>query len=312
MKISVVIPCYRSADTIPLVVEETIRVLEEKEFDYEIILVDDGSPDRTFETVESLCRNRKIKGIRLARNFGQPCASLAGFAAVTGDIVVYSDDDGQTPINCLWPLIDRLERGSDVVFAKFSAEGRGALQNFGTMLNDVMATYLIGKPKHLEMGKFWVCRRFIIDEAVKCKNPYPYIGGILVKTTQHMSEVHISQRNRHSGRSNYTLRKKLSLWLNGFTAFSVVPLRAATCLGVAIAVAGFCYALYIAIQKLMHPAIPAGYSSIMAAILTMGGLTISLLGLLGEYVGRIYMNISGIPQYVVRETLNIEEQPARY
>lgn len=307
MKISVVIPCYRSENTLPSVVAETIQVLREREsIDYEIILVDDGSPDRTLDTIKTLCQgNPKIKGIGLARNFGQPCASLAGFAAVTGDVVVYSDDDGQTPIDHLWPLVDRLEQGSDIVFATFSARTQSPLQRVGTVLNNLMATYLIGKPKHLHFGNFWVCRRFIASEAVRCKNPFPYMGGIFVKTTQHMSEVQTTHRPRLSGRSNYSARKMVALWLNGFTAFSIVPLRLATGLGIVIAGAGFLYAAYLSVQKLMIPAIPAGYSSIMATILVMGGLTISLLGVVGEYVGRIYMNLNGVPQYVVRESLNL-------
>lgn len=307
MKISVVIPCYRSENTLPAVVEETIRILQEREsVDYEIILVDDGSPDGTLDTIRSLCRNKKVKGIGLARNFGQPCASLAGFSAVTGDVVVYSDDDGQTPIDHLWALIDELARGSDVVFATFSAQTQSPLQRVGTVLNNMMANYLIGKPKHLHFGNFWVCRRFIADEAVKYKNPYPYMGGIFVRTTRHMSEVQTNHRKRLAGRSNYSAAKMVALWLNGFTAFSIVPLRIATGLGIAIAVIGFLFAVRLTVQKLVNPAIQAGYSSIMATILVMGGLTISLLGVVGEYVGRIYMNINGIPQYVVRESLNLD------
>jgi undecaprenyl-phosphate 4-deoxy-4-formamido-L-arabinose transferase len=309
MKFSVVIPCYRSESTLPSVVEETIRVLNQREgADYEIILVDDGSPDGTLETIRSLCRNPKVKGLGLARNFGQPCATLAGFAAVTGDIVVYSDDDGQTPIDHLWPLVDRLAQGSDVVFASFPAQTQTPLQRIGRVLNDLMASYLIGKPKHLHFGNFWVCRRYIVDEAVKFKNPYPYMGGVFVRTTQHMSEVRTNQRPRLSGRSNYSLRKLVGLWLNGFTAFSIAPLRLATGLGIVIAVIGFLFALQISVQRLMNPAIPAGYSSIMASLLLMGGLIVSLLGVVGEYVGRIYMNINGIPQYVVRESLNLDER----
>jgi len=306
MKISVVIPCYRSEATLPSVVDETIRVLREREsVDYEIILVDDGSPDGTLATIRSLCENRRIKGIGLARNFGQPCASLAGFSAVTGDVVVYSDDDGQTPIDRLWLLVDELAKGSDIVFATFRDERPSPLQRLGRVVNNLMATHLIGKPPHLHFGNFWVCRRFVVDEAVKYKNPFPYLGGIFVKTTQHMSEVQTNQRPRLAGRSNYSPRKMLRLWLNGFTAFSVVPLRLATGLGIGIAASGFVFAAYLTLQKLVNPAIQAGYSSIMATLLVMGGLTISLLGVVGEYVGRIYMNINGVPQYVVRESLNI-------
>lgn len=310
MKLSVVIPCYRSEKTLASVVAETIQVLLQRDsVDYEIILVDDGSPDGTLETIRSLCRgDSRIKGIGLARNFGQPCASLAGFAAVTGDVVAYSDDDGQTPIDHLWPLVDRLAQGSDVVFAAFPPDTLSAVQRAGRVVNDLMATYLIGKPKHLHFGNFWVCRRYIVDEAVKFKNPYPYLGGIFVKTTAHMTEVATNQRPRLAGRSNYSFRKMVGLWLNGFTAFSIAPLRIATGLGIVIAVVGFAFAVRITALKLMNPEIPAGYSSIMASLLLMGGLIVALLGVVGEYVGRIYVNINGTPQYVVRESLNLDER----
>lgn len=292
----------------PGVVEETIRVLQQRgSIDYEIVLVDDGSPDGTLGVIRSLCENAKVKGVGLARNFGQPSATLAGFSVVTGDVVAYSDDDGQTPIDHLWALVDHLEEGHDIVFAAFSPSTQNPLHRIGSAINNMMASYLIGKPKHLHLGNFWVCKRFIADEAVKFKNAYPYLGGIFVKTTQRMSEVRTNHRPRAAGRSNYSLAKLIALWLNGFTAFSIVPLRVATGLGITIAAVGFLFALRISAQKLLNPAIPAGYSSIMATILLMGGLIVSLLGVVGEYVGRIYMNINGIPQYVVRESWNVDK-----
>lgn len=307
MKISVVIPCYRSQSMLHTVVNETINVLNQRDsIDYEIILVNDGSPDDTFEAIKHLCKNEKIKGVDLARNFGQASATLAGFAQVSGDIVVYSDDDGQTPIDFLWALVDKLSEGHDVVFARFLEKKNSIFQNFGSKLNNVMASYLIGKPKHLHFGNFWVCRRFVIDEAIKCKNPYPYIGGLFVKTTQNMTEVQTTHRTRLHGKSNYSIKKMISLWLNGFTAFSVKPLRVATFFGMAIATVGFLYAVYISIMKFIYPEIPAGYSSLMATLLILGGMIMFMLGVIGEYVGRIYMNVNRVPQYVVREMVNID------
>jgi undecaprenyl-phosphate 4-deoxy-4-formamido-L-arabinose transferase len=306
MKISVVIPCYRSQATLPTVVRETVDVLKQRpEFEYEIILVNDGSPDDTFGVIAELCRNDvNVKGINLSRNFGQACASMAGFAHATGDIIVYSDDDGQTPIDFLWALIDKLLEGYDSVFARFAQKKNSWFQNLGTKVNNLMANLLIGKPKHLHFGNFWVCRRFLIDEALKCKNPYPYIGGLFVKTTHNMTEVPTNHRERLHGTTNYNFAKMLSLWLNGFTAFSVMPLRVATFSGLVFSLAGFAFALYIIVQKIRYPMIPAGYSSLMATLVFIGGMIMFMLGLIGEYVGRIYININQIPQYVVRETIN--------
>lgn len=306
MRISVVIPCYRSEKTLPTVVEETISMLNQrKPIDYEIILVNDGSPDNTFEVIKKLCRsNKKIKGLNLANNFGQACATLAGLAQVTGDIVVYSDDDGQTPIDYLWTLYDKLMEGYDIVFAKFAKKKNSFFQNFGSKLNNFMANHLIGKPKHLHFGNFWVCRRFVSDEVIKCRNPYPYIGGFFIKITQNMAEVNTDHRERMHGKTNYTFKKMFSLWLNGFTAFSVKPLRLAAFVGIFCAIMGFAYAVYIILQKLSYPAMPMGYSSIMATLLFIGGIVMFMIGLIGEYIGRIYMNINQIPQYVVRELVS--------
>lgn len=309
MKISLVIPCYHSQHTLPRVVEEAISVFQQRPgVDYEIILVNDGSSDDTFEIIKRLCRNVRIKGINLARNFGQPCASLAGFAHVTGSIIVYSDDDGQTPFDALWSLIDKLNEGHDIVFAKFSQKKNSWIQNMGSKINNIMANYLIGKPKHIHFGNFWVCRRFVIDEAVKCKNPYPYIGGLFAKTTHNMTEVSTGHRERLQGKSNYTFKKMLSLWLNGFTAFSVKPLRIATILGVICSTLGFFYTIFIIFQKIIHPEISAGYTSLMACQLFIGGIIMFMLGLIGEYVGRIYININYLPQYVVRDTMNLSDK----
>ena len=212
-KLSFVIPCYRSAATIGLVVAEiTKTVTKRSDFDYEIILINDGSPDNTFGVIKELCKNNsKIKGICLSKNYGQAPATLAGFAHVTGEIVVYSDDDGQTPINELFPLIDKLDEGFDMVFAKFSEKKNSWFQNFGTKVNNVMACYLIGKPPKLHFGNFWVSKKFVIEQTILCENPYPYIAGIFLSITKNMTSVPTGHRSRLVGKSNYTFSKMVSL-----------------------------------------------------------------------------------------------------
>lgn len=309
MKISVIIPCYYSTQSLSHVVEESLSILIRKpQYDYEIILVNDGSEDDTYRTIIELAENPKVKGINLSRNFGQPSATMAGFAHCTGDIIVYSDDDGQTPIDSLWALIDELDKGYDIVFADFVKKKNSLFQNFGTKVNNLMAYFLIGKPKHLHFGNFWVCKRFVIDEVLKCKNPYPYLGGLFVKTTLNMGQVTTSHRDRLYGKTTYTFTKMLSLWLNGFTAFSVKPLRLASLTGVLCAGIGFVYGVKVIVDKFIYPEILVGYSSLMAVILFIGGILMLLLGLIGEYVGRIYMNINSIPQYVVRDKVNLEHK----
>ena len=300
MKVSVVIPCYKSEDSIQSVVSETISVLQQKkDTDYEIILVNDGSPDNTFSVLKEICANNEnIIALDLSRNFGQACAMLAGYSVITGDIVVHSDDDGQTPIDYLWKLVDKLQEGHDIVFAQFDKKKNSFIQNIGTWINIKTSEIFIGKPKGIHLSNFFCCKNFVIKEISKNINPYPFIGG------HNFGTIETLHRNRTHGKSNYNLKKMLSLWLDGFTAFSIVPLRIASLIGMMTAFAGFIYAIYLVKQRIIHDTIPEGYTSIAAILLVVSGIIMILLGIIGEYVGRIYVNINKIPQYVVRNKIN--------
>ena len=229
---------------------------------------------------------------------------IAGLTMAKGDCIIYLDDDGQSPIDEMWKLVDKMNEGYDLVFAKFKTKKNSAFQNFGSKLNNIMAKYLIGKPKNLHMGNFWIAQNYIIKEICKCQNPYPYLGGLLLKTTDNIADVETDHHERVVGKSNYTLKKMISLWLNGFTAFSVLPLRVATIMGFSCSSIGFLYTIFVFINKLLHPNIPLGYSSLMAVILILGGLILLTLGIIGEYIGRIYVNINKIPQYCYRTKIN--------
>lgn len=306
-KISFVIPCYGSEKTIGIVVNEIIEtVTSHGGYDYEIILVNDSSPDNVFAAITDLAKNNNhIKGIDLARNFGQHSAIMAGFVNVTGDIVVCLDDDGQTPASEMFLLIDKLSE-NDLVFAKYKDKKHSLFRNFGSKINDKMAQWLIGKPKDLKIMSYFACKRFIVDEVLRYKNPFPYISGLLLRTTNKIANVEIHHRERLEGSSGYTLKKLFLLWVNGFTAFSVKPLRIATFAGCITAVIGFIYGLYIIIKKIIYPLTPMGYSSTMAVMLFLGGMVMLLLGMIGEYVGRVYISLNNAPQYVIRKTVNLD------
>lgn len=308
IKISVVIPCYNSEHTIKTVVDEVINTISaRKGYDYEIILVNDCSPDSVFDVISDMAaNNNKIKGLDLAKNFGQHSAIMAGFTYVTGDIVLCLDDDGQTPACEMFSLIDALNE-YDLVFAKYTNKKHSAFRNFGSKVNDKMAQWLIDKPKGLKIMSYFACKRYVVEEVKKYDNPYPYISGLLLRATKRIGNVEIHHHERIEGKSGYTIKKLLMLWVNGFTAFSVKPLRIATITGVLAAVAGFFYSLYIIINKLIHPATPLGYSSTMAVLLFIGGMIMIMLGLIGEYIGRIYISLNNAPQYVIRKSVNTEE-----
>lgn len=306
--ISLVIPCFSSEKTLKPVVAEAIFVLEQRPgIDFEIVLVNDGSTDRTFSAIQELANDTRIKGLDLSRNFGQAAASMAGFAHSVGDIIVYADDDGQSPIDQLWELVDNIQDGVDAAFASFPKRKANLLRAAGSRLNDVTANLLTGKPGHVQLTNFWACRRFLIDQIVQSKTPFPSVGGLLAKSTQNWASVASEQRPRLLGKSTYTVRKLISLWLNGATGFSVLPLRIGALIGLVIGFAGIVFSTAVALRWLFDPVAPPGYTSVFAGMLVLGGINIALVGLVGEYVGRAYMSLNQIPQYVVRGRINFEE-----
>ncbi len=302
-KISFVIPCYRSARTIEGVVAEIQDTMAAiPQYVYEIILVNDCSPDETFEVIKALCvRYNNITGISLARNFGQHAALMAGLRRAGGDIIVCLDDDGQTPADEVGKLLAGIENGSDVVYASYENKHHSAFRNFGTWMNDIMTRMMLGKPKELHLTSYFAAKRFVVDSMLRYENSYPYIIGLVLRATRNISNVPVNHRSREVGTSGYTMKKLLGLWFNGFTAFSILPLRIATITGVIFAGAGFIYGIYTVVKKFVNPQVPLGFSSLMAAVVFIGGMLMIMLGLIGEYIGRIYISINNSPQYVVKE-----------
>lgn len=305
-KVSFVIPCYRSEKTITHVVNEIRDTMAGlSRYEYEIVLVNDCSPDGTFEVIRDLCANDgRITGIGLAKNFGQHAALMAGFRQVQGDIVVCLDDDGQTPANEVGKLLAKIDEGADVVYARYDHKQHSAFRNFGSHVNELMTRMMLGKPKELYISSYFAARRFIIEEVNRYENSYPYVIGLVLRATKNIVNVDVHHREREVGTSGYTLKKLLGLWFNGFTAFSVQPLRIATVLGGSCAVLGFLYAIYTVIKKFVNPNVPLGFSSLMSAIMFIGGMMMLMLGLIGEYIGRIYITLNNSPQYVIREVVS--------
>ena len=308
-KLSFVIPCYRSEHTLPHVVaeiNEKMKTLEQ--YEYEIILVNDCSPDNTIETIRRLCREQSnIKGLGFAKNFGQHSALMAGLRYSGGDYVVCLDDDGQTPADEVDRLLDKLEEGYDAVYAKYEHKHHSAFRNLGSKVNERMTRMMLDKPADLYVSSYFAVRRFVVDDMIRYENSYPYVIGLVLRATKNITNVVVNHRDREEGTSGYTLKKLMGLWFNGFTAFSVKPLRIATCIGGVSAIVGFLYGIYTIIKRLVNPDVPMGFSSTMAAIVFFGGMIMLMLGLIGEYIGRIYISLNNSPQYVIREKINLEQ-----
>ncbi|MCL2525479.1 MAG: glycosyltransferase family 2 protein [Coriobacteriia bacterium] len=308
-KISFVIPCYNSAAVLPKVISEIHEVmLLNSDYLWEVVLVSDASPDNVYDIIRTMAHeDNRIRGIELAKNFGQHAALMAGYRHATGDIIVSLDDDGQTPVDEVFSLINLIEAGSDVVYAQYPIVKQSTFRRFGTKVNTIMLETLMNKPKNLQTTSFFVARRFIIDEVVRYCSAYPYVIGLILRSTNNIAAVEVQHRSRASGTSNYTLAKLLSLWLNGATAFSVKPLRVTTIFGSLIALSGFALGISIVVRRLLDPYVPAGYTSMMAALLFVSGIIMVMLGIMGEYLGRMYITQSASPQYVIRDVVRQDD-----
>lgn len=308
-KISFVIPCYGSENTIEPVVGEIVSVISQRnEYDYEIIAVNDCSPDKVYDKLCALARdNRKVKVINFAKNMNRPGAVMAGLNYSTGEHVVVMDDDGQCPMDKFWTLFEPIEHGHDVSIAKYPERKQSAFKDFGTLVNKKMTEFIINRPKEMEFTNFMIMQSYIVKEVIKYKNPYPYFTGLLLRTTSDIINVPMEERERISGSTTFTFGKMLALWVNGLTAFSIKPLRISSLVGVVCAIIGFAFGLFTVIRKLISVNISVGWSSTIAIMLFIGGLIMLMLGMIGEYIGRIYISINNSPQFVVKEKINFDD-----
>lgn len=308
--VSFIIPCYRSKNTLPKVIEEINTTMAGMDsYRYEIILVNDSSPDDTINVIRELCAKQKnITGIDLAKNFGQHAALMAGMRQSKGDIVVCLDDDGQTPADEVGKLLDKLDEGYDVVYASYGKKKHSLFRNFGSKVNELMTRVMLGKPKELYVSSYFAVKKFVVEDMLRYEHSYAYVIGLVLRATKNIANVEVNHRSRTEGTSGYTLKKLLGLWFNGFTAFSIKPLRIATVIGVICAGGGFSYGIYTIVKRLLLPDIQAGFSALMSMLVFMGGMIMLMLGLIGEYIGRIYISMNNSPQYVIREIIKEETE----
>lgn len=308
-KLSFVIPCYCSEKSIKQVVEEIIFVVKEDgRYDYEIICVNDCSNDGTYNALIELAQNPNVKILNMSKNFGQHSALMAGFNQVTGDIVVCLDDDGQNPPSEMFRLINKLEEGYDLVSAKYKHKKHSLFRKFGSKISFFMSTHLVGMPKGIELNSYCVCRRFVIDEVIKYKNAYPFVHGLMLRVTRNVANVDIDHQDRNYGQSGYTLKKLISLWMNGFTAFSEKPLRLSMYVGVSHIAISVVWGIILLIQYAIGLSMQYTLFILIIILLFLSGEFMCFMGLLGEYIGRMYICINNAPQYVVKEKINIDEK----
>lgn len=303
MLVSVVIPCYYSEKMISTVVEQTRAELVKAGYSYEFVLVNDGSTDGTFAATSALCADDdRIVGINCAKNSGQHNAIMAGLRETRGDLVLLMDDDMQThPSQCV-KLLDSIG-DADVVFASWPEHKQAWWRELGSKFTVWSMRVLTDRPKEIYASNFIVLRRHVRDEMVRYHGPYVYIQGLIFRATANIKNVEVVHYERAQGTSGYTLKTLIRLWSTVLN-FSMVPLRLAAVIGAVLGAIGLVSALAIFIMRLLDPTMQAGWPSLMATMLTCSGLIILFLGLIGEYLGRVFMTINNAPQYVLKQTID--------
>lgn len=308
-KYSVVIPCYKSDQTIEKVVRLTSEELDRLgKNDYEFVLVNDCSPDggKTLDALkETVKKYPFVTVINLAKNAGQHNAIMAALNYADGDYIIAMDDDMQTHPSQLGVLLEEIDKGYDVVYGYYPEKKHSVFRNFGSRINYWTSRILIGKPKDLHSSSYWVMRKFVRDNIIQYKNSYAYLLGLILRTTRNISCVPIKHFEREVGNSTYTLKALLRLW-SSIIGFSIVPLRVSTYCGYFFSAVGIVTAIVVVIKKLLNPAMSMGWPSIMSAMSFFFGLNFMFMGLIGEYAGRIFLGMNKEPQYIVRNIIKGE------
>ena len=307
---SFVIPCYNSSESIRHVVELTMEEMEKmNRREFEFVLVNDySSSPKTMTVLKKLAEEYPcVTVLNLAKNAGQHNAIMAGLNYAKGDILIGMDDDMQTHPSQLPYLFEELEKGYDIVYGYYPEKKHSAFRNFGSWVNYISVRILIGKPKELKTSSYWVARKFVRDSVIEYQAPYAYIQGLFLRTTRNISCIPIQHFQREEGESNYTFKRLLKLWSN-IIGFSITPLRLTEYCGFGLSLLSIIAAVVVLIRKILNPAMALGWPSLMIVICFFSGIQLMFLGLIGEYIGRMFLGLNRQPQYVIREVIRQESE----
>lgn len=299
MKLSVIIPVYNSEKTIRPLIEKLQATLSEISF--EIVMVNDGSRDRS----EQVCRElsdayANVRFISLRRNYGEFNAVMCGLNWAYGNYCVMIDDDFQNPPEEILKLVETAESGDyDVVYTYYAKKQHSVGRNMGSRFVNWLTSYLLNKPKDLYLSSFKLIRQEVVQEIIKYHGPYPYIDGLIFRITRNIGTVQVAHQKREEGASNYTFHKLISLFLNILFCYSSLPIRLFVPIGVGLFSLGFLLLLFLTLQWIIGPD-PKGWQVVTATIIFIGGIQCMLLSVLGEYIGKSFMAQSGQPQYVIK------------
>ena len=307
-ELSLVIPVYNGSQTIRAVVESIQRVFASRSF--EIILVNDGSEDDSEKVCAQLVQESggAVTLVQLSRNFGEHSAVLAGLSRARGKYMAVLDDDGQHPPEEVARMLAEIkQKNYDVVYGHYIEKQHSTFRNAGSRFNDRIATLMLGKPKDLYLSSFKVMNRFLVNEIIKYRGPYPYTDGLIYRTTRRIGQISVEHRANIIGPSRYTFRKLLGLWLNMFLNFSIKPLRLSVYVGLVVSCLSILALGFIFVDKVwITPDLTLGIPTVLGCVVFFSGIQLMILGLVGEYLGRLYLDQTGTPQYIVRSVTRIE------
>ena len=303
---SIVIPCYRSEHTIRQMVTETSAEMNSLgRAPFEFVLVDDFSPDEgaTVRELRSIADDySNVTVLELARNAGQHNAIMAGLHYAQGDVIILMDDDMQTHPSQLNTMISALDDDHDVVYGYYPEKKHSIFRNFGSWFVHTSVRLLIGKPKDMRTSSFVVMKGYVKDSIIRYPAQYTQMQGLILRAVspERIASVPIEHFERAYGKSGYTLKKLLSLWSN-ISGFSIVPLQVSKRMGFLISVAGFIGMIVLLVRKIISKTKIIGWTSTMMTIIFFAGIILLSLGVVGEYVGRMFLTMGNYPQFVVRE-----------
>lgn len=303
--VSILIPVYRNEGGLDELVHRISAAMNDSAYAnrFELLLIDDCSPDNSWAAIQRLADIHPfVLGATLSRNFGQHNAIMAGLNLVSGQYVVLMDDDLQHPPEAIPDMLQQLEAGADVCYTRYANRQHAAWKIAGSKFNDMMASWLLSKPKGLYLSSFKALKRGMVDQIRSHEGPFAYLDGLILDITRRIASIEIEHGTRAYGEGNYSLKKSISLWLRMVTGTSIVPLRMVTLMGALIALLGFLGAVFVVISNYLYPAESKGWASIIVTILLVSGFQTLFMGVLGEYLGRVHLRLNNKPQYLFRFT----------